>query len=209
METVKQSGPWISLGTHGSLVVIWFPVVLKPKFFTFVAGVSSSIDGFVCLFVCVSVTSFYYVTIAGSSWHLYQTSILWNACCTYNFKSKCPGLRGHAKLLSCPLRRSMPIQRICFILGINIVHDRVMCRDPFPGQNVKGQVHTGHLKWRSHRLFDIFAVSARGSAPIWLNHFICSIQTTPEKTMCRALFSGWQVNGQSHTGRSNFLPSAL
>ena len=49
----------------------------------------------VCPSVCLSVRlcvclsrTFYHVPIAGSSWNLHQTLILWNACGTYNFRSK-------------------------------------------------------------------------------------------------------------------------
>ena len=49
----------------------------------------------VCPSVCLSVRlcvclsrTFYHVPIAGSSWNLHQTLISWNACGTYNFRSK-------------------------------------------------------------------------------------------------------------------------
>ena len=64
-----------------------------------------------------------------------------------------------SKLLSCPLHGSVPIWLIYFILGTNIVHDVTMCLDPFPGQKMKGQDHTGHLKWRSLQSLEVFAVS--------------------------------------------------
>ena len=64
-------------------------------------------------------------------------------------KVKGQGHRGHSKVFSCPLRGSVAIWLIWFILGTNIVHDMTMCRVPFLGQKVKGQGHTGHFKWGS------------------------------------------------------------
>ena len=44
------------------------------------------------------------------------------------------GHRGHSNFLSCPLRGSVPIWPICFILGTNVIRAVTMCRDPFPGK---------------------------------------------------------------------------
>ena len=87
--------------------------------------------------------------------------------------------------------------------------------------------HTNHLKWRPVRLFEVFAMSAPWLRPylaeslhMWHtyntwgddvlciifrpNHFICGIHITNEGAMCHALFSGWKVKGQGHTGPFNF-----
>ena len=57
--------------------------------------------------------------------------------------------RSKAVKLNHSLIHSLIIWPIWFILGTNIVHDMTICRDPFFGQKVKGQGHTGHFKLRS------------------------------------------------------------
>ena len=52
----------------------------------FCLSVSLSVS--LCVCMCVSVTLFYNFPITGSSWNFQQTVILWNACGTYDFKSK-------------------------------------------------------------------------------------------------------------------------
>ena len=60
-----------------------------------------------------------------------------------------------------------------------------MCCTQFSGWKVKGQGHTGHLKF--------LLCPLRGFLLIWPNHFICGIYTTHEGAMCHAPFSGSKV----------------
>ena len=76
-----------------------------------------------------------------------------------------------------------------------------MCRVPFPGRKVKGQGHTGPLKskvkWFSEKFFLCPLHNSVGIRWIW---FICDMDVTHERMMCRVPFPGRKVKGQGHTG---------
>ena len=164
----------------------------------------------VCPSVCMSVMPFLpcsldlHVTYTG-----HWSYVMLVARTISSQKVKGQGHRCHSKFLSCPLRVPVSIWPICFTLSTNIVHDVTMSCHPLPGQQVTGQDHTVHLKWRSHWLLEVFAASLFCSVPIWLNHFICSIHITHEGTMCHGPFSGWKVKSQGHMDQPKCLVCSL
>ena len=79
-----------------------------------------------------------------------------------------------------------------------------MCHDPFPGQNDKGQVPTGHLTWSLHRLLGVYTFPLRGAVPIgWIVSYV------PYTQHMRGRYVPHHFKGQGHTGRSFVLLCAL
>ena len=117
---------------------------------------SSSIAGFVCLSLCVIVTHFFTMFLSLDPHETYTDSDIMKCLWHVRFqvtRSTDQGLRGHLKFLSCQFRGSVPIWP-------NKYSDMTMCHDPFPGQKFKGRGRSNHLKWRSHRLLEVFSLSA-------------------------------------------------
>ena len=81
---------------------------------------------------------------------------------------------GYSKFLPHPLCSSVLISLINFIWDTHTTHEVIMCYSPFPGQKVKGQDHTGHLKFSSCLL--------HGFLLIWPNHFICGMHAYIQDT---------------------------
>ena len=82
-----------------------------------------------------------------------------------------------------------------------------MCRDPFPGHEVKGQGHTGHLKLRSPWLLEVFAVSAA-----WLCTYLSeTLHLWHTYNIWSDDVSGtiFRIKGQGHMGCSKVLRCPL
>ena len=98
---------------------------------------------------------------------------------------------GSFTFLPCPLCGSMPIWP-SFIWGRNTTHEITMCRAPFPGQQIKGQGQTGHLKFLPCLL--------RRSVPTdRVTSHVAQIQLTHNVMMCHAPFPAQKFRGQGVT----------
>ena len=182
----------------------------------FLAAASSSVDGFICLFVRLPVRL-----------SVFLCFFVWSFCRVRNIcfihcinivhdvamcRDPFPGKKSQRSrsywsfemkvtsfirdFLQCPLRGSILIWLNHFIYGIYTTHEGMVCRALFSGWKVKGQAGTRRSKFYRVRFI---------APSLFHLHFVWDTHTTHGVKMCRAPFPPQRVKGQGHTGHLKFL----
>ena len=133
------------------------------------------------------------------SLHMWYTHPMRWQCVAHHFRVQRSRSHGSIKVFAVSLCGSVPSGPIHYKCGTHTTHEVTICRAPFLGQKVKGQGHTGRLKF----LQCPFHVSV----PFRPVHFICGTHTTHKVMMCCTPFLDQKVKGQGHMGCSKFLPA--